>query len=97
MLVGDSGNPGYDYESAARQYCVSPAAHSGIGVDGYTWIAIREAERAAVWWRAPHSTRPTRSSPRIRGSLLTTAWRGDCSSTGREDRLAVIDELWATG
>jgi Heparinase II/III-like protein/Heparinase II/III N-terminus len=38
LLVGDSGNPGYDYESAARQYCVSPAAHSGIGVDSHTWI-----------------------------------------------------------
>jgi Heparinase II/III-like protein/Heparinase II/III N-terminus len=37
LLVGDAGNAGYDYEGAARQYCVSPAAHSGIGVDGYTW------------------------------------------------------------
>ena len=25
MLVVDSGNPGYDYESAARQFCVSPS------------------------------------------------------------------------
>jgi hypothetical protein len=38
MLIVDSGNPGYDYASAARQYCVSPSAHSGIAVDGYTWI-----------------------------------------------------------
>jgi hypothetical protein len=38
MLVVDSGNPGYDYASAARQYCVSPSAHSGIAVDSYTWI-----------------------------------------------------------
>ena len=37
-FVGDSGNPGYDYASAARRYCVSPAAHSGIEVDGYSWI-----------------------------------------------------------
>ncbi|HEY6653615.1 MAG TPA: heparinase II/III family protein [Solirubrobacterales bacterium] len=38
MVVVDSGNPGYDYASAARQYCVSPSAHSGIAVDSYTWI-----------------------------------------------------------
>jgi hypothetical protein len=38
MIVVDSGNPGYDYASAARQYCVSPSAHSGIAVDSYTWI-----------------------------------------------------------
>jgi Heparinase II/III-like protein/Heparinase II/III N-terminus len=39
LLVGDAGNAGYDYEGAARQFCVSPAAHSGIGVDSYTWIS----------------------------------------------------------
>jgi Heparinase II/III-like protein len=38
LLIGDAGNAGYDYEGAARQYCVSPAAHSGIGIDSYTWI-----------------------------------------------------------
>ena len=38
LLVGDSGNAGYDYAGPARQYCVSPTAHSGIGVDSYTWI-----------------------------------------------------------
>jgi len=38
LLVGDAGNAGYDYEGAARQFCVSPAAHSGIGIDSYTWI-----------------------------------------------------------
>ena len=38
LLVGDSANPGYDYESAARQFCVSPAAHSGIGIDSYSWF-----------------------------------------------------------
>jgi heparinase II/III-like protein len=38
MVIIDSGNPGYDYASAARQYSVSPSAHSGIAVDGYTWI-----------------------------------------------------------
>ena len=38
QLVGDAGNAGYDYEGAARKFCVSPAAHSGIGIDSYTWI-----------------------------------------------------------
>lgn len=38
LLVGDAGNAGYDYEGAARQFCVSPGAHSGIGIDSYTWI-----------------------------------------------------------
>jgi hypothetical protein len=38
LLIGDSGNAGYDYEGAARQFCVSPAAHSGLGIDSYTWI-----------------------------------------------------------
>jgi hypothetical protein len=38
QLVGDAGNAGYDYEGAARQFCVSPAAHSGIGIDSHTWI-----------------------------------------------------------
>jgi hypothetical protein len=38
LLVGDSGNAGYDYAGPARQYCVSPTAHSGIGLDSYTWI-----------------------------------------------------------
>jgi hypothetical protein len=38
LLVGDSSNAGYDYEGAARQFCVSPAAHSGIGIDSHTWI-----------------------------------------------------------
>jgi hypothetical protein len=38
LLVGDSGNAGYDYAGPARHYCVSPTAHSGIGVDSYTWI-----------------------------------------------------------
>jgi hypothetical protein len=38
LLVGDAGNAGYDYEGAARQFCVSPAAHSGIGIDSHTWI-----------------------------------------------------------
>jgi Heparinase II/III-like protein/Heparinase II/III N-terminus len=38
LLVGDSGNPGYDYAGAARQFGVSPAAHSGISVDSYSWV-----------------------------------------------------------
>jgi Heparinase II/III-like protein/Heparinase II/III N-terminus len=38
LLVGDSGNPGYDYEGVARQFGVSPAAHSGIGVNSYSWV-----------------------------------------------------------
>lgn len=38
LLVGDAGNAGYDYAGPARQYCVSPTAHSGIGIDSYTWI-----------------------------------------------------------
>ena len=38
LLVGDAGNAGYEYEGAARQFCVSPSAHSGIGVDSHTWI-----------------------------------------------------------
>jgi hypothetical protein len=38
LLIGDSGNPGYDYAGAARQFGVSPAAHSGIGVDSYMWV-----------------------------------------------------------
>jgi hypothetical protein len=38
LLVGDAGNAGYDYRGAARQFCISPAAHSGIGIDSYTWI-----------------------------------------------------------
>jgi heparinase II/III-like protein len=38
LLVGDAGNAGYDYQGAARQFCVSPAAHSGIGIDSHTWI-----------------------------------------------------------
>jgi Heparinase II/III-like protein/Heparinase II/III N-terminus len=39
LLIGDSANAGYDYDSAARQFCVSPSAHSGIGIDSHTWIA----------------------------------------------------------
>jgi hypothetical protein len=38
LLIGDAGNPGYDYAGAARQFGVSPGAHSGIGVDSYTWV-----------------------------------------------------------
>jgi hypothetical protein len=38
QLVGDAGNAGYDYAGAGRKFCVSPAAHSGIGIDSYTWI-----------------------------------------------------------
>ena len=38
LLIGDAGNAGYEYEGAARQFCVSPGAHSGIGIDSYTWI-----------------------------------------------------------
>jgi hypothetical protein len=38
LLIGDAGNAGYEYEGAARQFCVSPGAHSGIGIDSHTWI-----------------------------------------------------------
>jgi hypothetical protein len=38
LLIGDSGNAGYDYRGAARQFCVSPGAHSGIGIDSRSWI-----------------------------------------------------------
>jgi len=38
LLIGDAGNAGYDYQGAARQFCVSPGAHSGIGIDSHSWI-----------------------------------------------------------
>jgi hypothetical protein len=38
QLIGDAGNAGYEYEGAARQFCVSPGAHSGLGIDSHTWI-----------------------------------------------------------
>jgi hypothetical protein len=38
LLIGDAGNAGYDYEGAARKFCISPAAHSGIGIDSHTWL-----------------------------------------------------------
>jgi Heparinase II/III-like protein/Heparinase II/III N-terminus len=36
-LVVDTGNPGYDYESAERRYATSPKAHSTICIDGFDW------------------------------------------------------------
>lgn len=36
-LVLDSGNPGYEYESAEFAYGTSPAAHATICVDGFDW------------------------------------------------------------
>jgi hypothetical protein len=96
LLIGDSGNPGYDYESAARQFCVSPGAHSGIGVDGYTWIADRRggggsgvvASGSLEDIHAVLAENP-RISPDNRTARRLFLYRpGRC--------LAVIDELWAT-
>lgn len=36
-IVLDSGNPGYEYESAEFAYGTSPAAHATICVDGFDW------------------------------------------------------------
>ena len=96
LLVGDSGNPGYDYESAARQFCVSPAAHSGIGVDGYTWIADPRggAGSGVVASASLDETHAILAqNPRIAPDNRT-ARRLFIYRPGRS--LAVIDELWAT-
>jgi Heparinase II/III-like protein/Heparinase II/III N-terminus len=96
LLAGDSGNPGYDYESAARQFCVSPAAHSGIGVDDYTWIADPRGG-AGSGVVASGSLDDTHAilteNPRIAPDNRT-ARRLFVYRPGRS--LAVIDELWAT-
>jgi len=44
-IVGDSGAAGYEYAGIERRYGVSPAAHSGIVVDGFDRLA---AERPAT-------------------------------------------------
>lgn len=36
-VVLDSGNPGYEYDSAEFRYGTSPAAHATISVDGFDW------------------------------------------------------------
>lgn len=36
-IVLDSGNPGYEYESAEFRYGTSPAAHATVCVDGFDW------------------------------------------------------------
>jgi hypothetical protein len=35
--VLDSGNPGYEYDSAEFRYGTSPAAHATICIDGFDW------------------------------------------------------------
>jgi hypothetical protein len=95
LLVGDSGNPGYDYESAARQFCVSPAAHSGIGLDSYTWISDpRGASGSGLL--ASGSLDDTHAILAENGRIAPdnrTARRLFIYRPGRA--LAVIDELWA--
>ncbi|HSD24092.1 MAG TPA: heparinase II/III family protein [Solirubrobacterales bacterium] len=96
LLVGDAGNPGYDYESAARQFCVSPSAHSGIGLDSYTWIADPRGGGgtglvAAGSLGDVHAilAQNPRIAPDDRTARRLLVYRPG-------QALAVIDELWAT-
>jgi Heparinase II/III-like protein/Heparinase II/III N-terminus len=96
QLVGDAGNPGYDYEGAARQFCVSPAAHSGIGLDSYTWIRDRRGG-AGSGVVATGSLGDTHAilaeNPRIAPDNRTARRLFVYQPAGA---LAVVDELWAT-
>jgi hypothetical protein len=96
LLVGDSGNAGYDYAGPARQYCVSPTAHSGIGVDSYTWIRDPRGG-AGSGVVATGSLEDTHAilveNPRI-ASDDRTARRLFIYRPGRA--LAVVDELYAS-
>jgi Heparinase II/III-like protein/Heparinase II/III N-terminus len=96
LLVGDAGNPGYDYEGAARQFCVSPAAHSGIGLDSYTWIRDQRGGAGSgvvATCSADDTHAILTENPRI-ATDNRTARRLFIYRPGQA--LAVIDELWAT-
>jgi hypothetical protein len=95
LLVGDAGNPGYEYEGAARQFCVSPSAHSGIGLDSYTWIRDQRGGAGSgvvATGSLDEAHAILAENPRIAPDNRT-ARRLFIYMPGRA--LAVIDELWA--
>jgi hypothetical protein len=47
-IVLDSGNPGYEYDSAEFRYGTSPAAHATICVDGFDWARQRSAYGSGI-------------------------------------------------